>query len=135
MPETSSSTSEASYRMIGLVLCLRAARSVLGWSQTQLATKAGVSKPALNRLERFESEPRLDTVIRIQEALAEAGVRIEQREDGEFGIAINQGVVKDMAERIDAGESVTSRGKVGRVKKEKTTFLTREQMEQLTKKR
>jgi len=67
--------------------------------------------------------------------LAEAGVRIEQREDGELGIVINQGVVKDMAERIDAGESVTSRGKVGRVKKEKTTFLTREQMEQLTKKR
>jgi len=121
--------------MIGLVLCLRAARSVLGWSQTHLATKAGVSKPALNRLERFESEPRLDTVIRIQEALAEAGVRIEQREDGEFGIAINHAVVEDMAERIEAGESVTSRGKVGSVKAVRTSYITKEQMDRLNKKR
>jgi predicted transcriptional regulator len=120
--------------MIGLVLCLRAARSVLGWSQTQLATKAGISKPALNRLERFENAPRLDTVTRIQEALAEAGVRIEHRENGEFGIAINHAVVRDMAERIEAGESVTSRGKVGGVKEVKTRSITKEQMERFNKK-
>lgn len=135
MPETSSRTSEASLRMIGLVLCLRAARSVLGWSQTHLATKAGISKPALNRLERFESEPRLDTVMRIEEALAEAGVRIEQRDGGEFGVAINHAVVKDMAERINAGESVTSRGKVGSVKEVRTRVITKEQMERFNKKR
>ena len=98
--------------MIGLVLCLRAARSILGWSQTQLAAEATISKPALNRIERFESEPRLETVLKIEEAIARAGIRVEHQEDGEFQITIGQPVITGISDRIKAGESVTSRGKM-----------------------
>jgi predicted transcriptional regulator len=103
--------------MIALILCLRAARSVLGWSQTELASRAGISKPALNRLERFESEPRL-----------------ERQSDGKSSIILQPEVIEEMSERIKAGESVTSRGKVGGVKEVRTRFFSREQMDKLNKK-
>lgn len=98
--------------MIELILCLRAARSVLGWSQTELASRAGISKPALNRLERFESEPRLETVMRIEETLSAAGVVIDRQSDGKSCIVLQPEVIKEMAQRIKAGESVTSRGRI-----------------------
>ena len=109
--------------MIGLILCLRAARSVLGWTQTELASRAGISKPALNRLERFESEPRLETVMSIEEALAAGGVVLERQSDGKSSIVLQPEVIEEMAERIKAGESVTSRGRidVGDRKPRKTT--------------
>ena len=115
--------------MIGLVLCLRAARSVLGWSQTQLASEAEISKPALNRLERFQSEPRLETVIKIEEAVARAGIRVEHRDDGEFQIIVSQPVIQGVAKRIEAGESVTSRGSIGSVPKSQSRAYVRKQTE------
>jgi transcriptional regulator with XRE-family HTH domain len=120
--------------MIALILCLRAARSVLGWSQTELASRAGISKPALNRLERFESEPRLETVLKIEEALSAAGVVLERQSDGKSSIILQPEVIEEMSERIKAGESVTSRGKVGGVKEVRTRFISREQMDKLNKK-
>jgi len=133
MSETSSTNTETSNRVIGLVLCLRAARSVLGWSQAELAAKAEVSKPALNRLERFESEPRLETILKIEDALAVAGVRLERRADGEFAMIIGSKVITEMAARIEAGESVTARGKVN-VKDLGGLTITASQAKELVKK-
>ena len=112
MSKISSSQTETSVKRVGLVLCVRAARSILGWSQAELAAEAQISKPALNRLERFESEPRLETMYRIEEVIARAGVHIEYGDDGDFHIAIRAPVIRDMCLRIDAVDSVTSRGKL-----------------------
>ena len=95
-----------------MVLCLRAARSVLGVSQRDLARQANVSEAAINRLERFDRAPRLETVLKIEEALSAAGVEFERRSDGKFEIVINESVIDDMAHRIQAGSGVTARGRI-----------------------
>ena len=112
MPPETASSHGLSARLIGVVLCLRAARSLLGWSQKALAERAGISESAINRLERFDREPRLDTVSRIESAFAEAGVEFERRSDGKFELVVSEAVIEDMAQRIQKGAGVTSRGRV-----------------------
>jgi DNA-binding XRE family transcriptional regulator len=53
---------------------IRAARALLGWNQTDLATVLGVSEIAIKNLERGATDPRVSTVNRIQEAFDRAGV-------------------------------------------------------------
>lgn len=101
-----------SARLVGVVLCLRAARSLLGWNQKALAQRAGVSESAINRLERFDREPRLDTISKIESAFANAGVEFESRSDGKLQLVIAPKVIDEMTQRIDQGGDVTSRGRV-----------------------
>lgn len=112
MTSETASSHGISARLIGVVLCLRAARSLLGWNQKVLAERAGVSESAINRLERFDREPRLDTITKIESAFAEAGVEFESRSDGKLELLINPEVIDDMMARITQGASVTSRGRV-----------------------
>ena len=112
MSETSSSSLPRT-RMVGMVLSLRAARSLLGWSQKDLAKRAGVSVPALNRVERFSAEPRLETMLKLEAAFTDAGIDIKRRGDGGFEIQIRPEVIDEISGRIDAGEAMTSRGRVG----------------------
>lgn len=53
---------------------IKAARSLLGWSQADLAKAARISLPALGNLERGIVTPRLRTVECIQKALEGAGI-------------------------------------------------------------
>jgi transcriptional regulator with XRE-family HTH domain len=110
--ETASS-SGLSARLVGVVLCLRAARSLLGWNQKVLAERAGVSESAVNRLERFDREPRLDTISKIETAFANAGVEFESRPDGKLQLVLAPSVIEEMTQRIDDGGDVTSRGRIG----------------------
>lgn len=59
-----------------IVSSLRAARAALGWSQPQLAKRAGVSLVALARLEAGMTSPRLSTLVKLRGAIENAGVRI-----------------------------------------------------------
>lgn len=53
---------------------IKAARSLLGWGQTNLAHAAGISLPALSNFERKAVTPRLRTIEAIQKALEKAGI-------------------------------------------------------------
>ena len=55
---------------------IKAARAMLGWSQTDLAQRSGVSEPTIKRLEASEGNlgGRTDTAEKIVEALSSAGV-------------------------------------------------------------
>lgn len=53
---------------------IRAARSLLGWSQQELADKAIVSVNALARLENGKVDSRISTLQSIEAALVKAGV-------------------------------------------------------------
>lgn len=53
---------------------IKAARALLEWTQEDLASAAGLSKPAINMLERRLSNPTMDTLNAIQTALERAGV-------------------------------------------------------------
>lgn len=53
---------------------IRAARSLLGWSQRDLAARCGLSQTALTNIERGAADPKVSTLQRIHQALEEAGV-------------------------------------------------------------
>lgn len=53
---------------------IKAARALLGWTQEELANRAGLSKPAVNTLERRIANPKVETMSAIQKAMEEAGV-------------------------------------------------------------
>ena len=77
-----------------------------------LAERAGISESAINRLERFDREPRFDTVSKIESAFAVAGVEFNSRSDGKLELLVDPQVVDEMMSRITQGTSVTSRGKI-----------------------
>lgn len=59
----------------------RAARAALGWSQDQLAERAGVSRAMLTGLESGKRTSLLSTMRSIVAVLSEAGIVLEQREN------------------------------------------------------
>lgn len=53
-----------------IIVKLISKRIELKMSQRQLAEKAGIKQPMIARIEKFESIPRLDTLIRLANALS-----------------------------------------------------------------
>ena len=78
---------------------IKAARSLLSWSQADLAKAAKVSLPALGNMERGIVTPRLRTMQSIQQALETAGIEFIDR----HGVSRHREVMKiDMFEGNDA---------------------------------
>lgn len=67
---------------------VRAARAVLGWSQTELGKRTGITQRAVYRLEKAAAQARESTELRIGEALKEAGVTFEQLPAGGFKMVV-----------------------------------------------
>ena len=70
---------------------IRAARGLLGWSQTQLAEAAGRSLPTIKRLEREDGEgPAVSDDVRgaVQKALEKAGVEFIPENGGGAGVRL-----------------------------------------------
>lgn len=69
---------------------IRAARALLGWSQTHLAHGAGIGLATLQRIEQTEGvvKGNFSTILKIQKALEEAGIRFTDGETGEIGVAL-----------------------------------------------
>lgn len=53
---------------------IRAARALIGWKQTDLATASGVSEMSVKNIERGVTDPRASTLQAMQTALENAGV-------------------------------------------------------------
>jgi transcriptional regulator with XRE-family HTH domain len=70
---------------------LRAARALLGWSQSQLAKEAGMSLPTVKRVER-EGGPRVseDAHQRLQRALEAGGVEFIDENGGGPGVRLRK---------------------------------------------
>lgn len=64
------------------VRLLRAARVLLGWSQADLAEKAGLARNSVVRLEDGTTDPRRSTLVAIQKVLEEGGVEFLPKEGG-----------------------------------------------------
>ena len=69
-------------------LQVRAARALLGWSQKELAERAGVSEPFVNRLERGERLGHADKLFDLRSALLRAQVNFFST-DAEFGVLLS----------------------------------------------
>jgi transcriptional regulator with XRE-family HTH domain len=69
---------------------IRAARALLGWSQGKLARAAGVGLATLQRIEQSEGvvKGNFATVLKIQNALEQAGIHFTDDEAGEIGVRL-----------------------------------------------
>jgi len=72
---------------------IRAARALLGWSQTQLAEAAERSLPTIKRLERGDGEcPAVSDDVReaVQRAMEKAGVEFIAENGGGAGVRMKR---------------------------------------------
>jgi DNA-binding XRE family transcriptional regulator len=67
---------------------VRAARALLGWSQGELAERAGISKQSVNRIESGNMDARLSTVSALGEAFRSAGVEMGEDAAGVIRISV-----------------------------------------------
>jgi transcriptional regulator with XRE-family HTH domain len=69
---------------------IRAARALLGWSQTQLARNAGIGLATLQRIEQTEgvAKGNFSTILKIQKALEEAGIHFIEDGKGQIGVTL-----------------------------------------------
>lgn len=65
---------------------IRAARALLNWKQTDLATASGVSEMSVKNLERGNTDPRVSTLSAIENAFTVAGIEFIETNDRE-GVA------------------------------------------------
>ena len=57
---------------------MKAARALLGWDQTRLATEAGLSVPTIQRMESSSGDVRghVDSLVKVVRALERGGVEL-----------------------------------------------------------
>jgi len=67
---------------------MRAARAVLGWSQTELGRRAKVTQRAVYRLEKAAVRARHQTEVRINKAFKDAGVEFQELPNGGFEMSV-----------------------------------------------
>jgi transcriptional regulator with XRE-family HTH domain len=77
---------------------LRIARAVLGWSQTELGYRIGLTQRAVHKLEQGDTEPRRATVLAVDDALAEAGIAFAERGDA-LSITVRRTAMAPQQER------------------------------------
>ena len=71
---------------------IRAARALLGWSQTKLARSAGIGLATLQRIEQSDGivKGNFATVLKIQRALEGAGISFTEDTSGEIGVLLQK---------------------------------------------
>ena len=69
-----------------LARMIRGARAVLGWSQSELANRVGLSQPSIHRIEQGTSDLRRSTVVALEKLLMTAGITFETFSGGGFRI-------------------------------------------------
>jgi transcriptional regulator with XRE-family HTH domain len=86
---------------------LRMARAVLGWSQSELGQRVGLTQRAVHKLEQGGTEPRRATVHAIEQVWREEGIEFEDLADGGFRAAVRCAVLdrsaSDRRLRTDLG--------------------------------
>jgi transcriptional regulator with XRE-family HTH domain len=73
---------------------IRLARAVLGWSQSELGFRIGVTQRAIHKLEQGETEPRRMTMRALEEIWREHHIVFEDLADGGFRVGIRAEVLK-----------------------------------------
>ena len=85
---------------VAFPLQMRAARSLLGWSQAELSRQTGVSQPTINRLERGQSQGTPETLRTLQACLRRHGVRFETDPGGAVQISLTAEATRSALQRL-----------------------------------
>ena len=67
---------------------VRAARAILGWSQTELGRRSGLSQRSIYRLEMAAVDIRRSTMVALETVFARAGVDFEPLAGGGFKVVV-----------------------------------------------
>ena len=83
---------------------VRAARSLMGWSQVELAKRSGVARPTIARIETFAMQPRLDTVGKLKKAFQDQGLKMLDGEPrGGFSMIVTPEALEQMMAKAIEG--------------------------------
>ena len=72
---------------------IRLARAVLGWSQSELGFRVGLTQRAIHKIEQGDTEPRRATVRAIEAVWGEQGIEFEDLTDGGFRVCVRASVL------------------------------------------
>ena len=72
---------------------VRAARAVLGWKQSELGERAGLTQKSIHRIEQGTDDLRRSTVIIVEQVLKAEGVEFEDLPDGGFKVVVPKPVL------------------------------------------
>ncbi len=91
-------------------LQIKAGRTVLGWSQTELARRAGIARPTVARIESFSMQPKLDTAERIKDALRKSGVEFsDHHPERGFTMTVKSTAMQPQLDEINQRELEVTR--------------------------
>lgn len=82
-----------------LPVLMRTARSVLNWSQQELADRAGVAFNTVGRIERCETTGRAKTVKAIVDCFEQAGLTLKVDGRG-FGLSIREPLAGQLRQQV-----------------------------------
>jgi len=68
---------------------IRLARAVLGWSQTELGKRIGLTQRAIHKLEQGETEPRRKTANALEEIWRTQKIEFSDRRDGGLQVSVH----------------------------------------------
>jgi transcriptional regulator with XRE-family HTH domain len=72
---------------------IRMARALLGWSQSELALRVGLTQRGIHKLEQGDTDPRRATVRAIEAVWLDEGIEFEEIADGGFRLTVRAGVI------------------------------------------
>jgi predicted transcriptional regulator len=72
---------------------VRAARAVLGWKQSELGKRAGLTQKSIHRIEQGNDDLRRSTVIIVEQVLKAEGIEFEETSGGGFKVVVAEGVL------------------------------------------
>lgn len=76
---------------------IRAARSLLFWSQQDLSDAAGVTRLTIARIEALSLQPRMQTVGKIKDALSAVGLKVfDGQPSGGFSVIVSKEVIESI---------------------------------------
>lgn len=81
---------------------IRMTRALIGWSQTDLAQRVGLTQRSVHKLESGETEPRRATVYVIEQLWREQGIEFEDLADGGFRVRASPALFGDAAAKSHA---------------------------------
>lgn len=73
---------------------VRLARAMLGWSQTELGHRIGLTQRAIHKLEQGETEPRRSTVRALEGVWREQTIEFEDLADGGMRVTIRSSLLR-----------------------------------------
>lgn len=87
-------------------LQMKAGRTLLGWSQTELAKRAGIARPTVARIESFIMQPKLETAERIKDALRKSGVEFSDHQpEGGFTMVVRGTAIQTQLTQVNEREA------------------------------